>query len=131
MSERPALADLVADPVPFLEDADPAVRRLAVATLADRLDDATGPLVIERLATEGRCGYHPRAMARQRSGSVVCPSCGRLVGVEFIKTGSETDPRPVFMGEHMHWNTEFGVWTLHAAASRGASSGIPAQRGHG
>jgi HEAT repeat protein len=52
VSDRPALARLVADPVPFLNDTDPAIRRLAVAALAGRMDDATGPLVTRRLATD-------------------------------------------------------------------------------
>lgn len=44
----------------------------------------------------------------QRNGKL------RLVGVEFIATGAETDEPPVFLEQEMHWNTEFGVWTLHA-----------------
>ncbi len=52
MNERPALADLVRDPVSFLDDEDPAVRRLAVAALADRIDDSTGPLVVDRLVAD-------------------------------------------------------------------------------
>ena len=36
---RPILASLVDDPLPFLEHADPAVRRLAVSALHDRAND--------------------------------------------------------------------------------------------
>ena len=49
MSDRPALARLVADPAAFLDDADPTIRRLAVAALAERVDDATGPQLVTRL----------------------------------------------------------------------------------
>lgn len=52
MSDRPRLADLVRDPTAYLSDSDPAVRRLAVAALAKRLDETTGPLVLDRLRND-------------------------------------------------------------------------------
>lgn len=53
MNDRPRLADLVRDPVPFLDDRDAAVRRLAVAALADHVDGTTGPLVVHLLRSDG------------------------------------------------------------------------------
>lgn len=53
MKDRPPLAELVRDPVPFLDHPDAAVRRLAVAALGARIDDTTGPLVVDRLRSDG------------------------------------------------------------------------------
>lgn len=47
---RPALADLVAHPLRFVDDADPKVRRLAVSALANRLDPDAVTVVRRLLA---------------------------------------------------------------------------------
>lgn len=48
----------------------------------------------------------------------------RLVGVEYIATGDESGPPPTLMGETFVWNTEFGVWTLHAWVWKHNPSGV-------
>lgn len=48
----------------------------------------------------------------------------RLVGVEYIATGDQSDPPPTLMGETFVWNTEFGVWTLHAWVWKHNPSGV-------
>ena len=51
-TDRPALAELVADPTQFLDADDAGIRRLAVSALANRLDDATAPLIVGLLQND-------------------------------------------------------------------------------
>ncbi len=48
----------------------------------------------------------------------------RLVAVEYIVFGTESDPAPVLFGRPFHWNTRFGIWALHAWVWRNNPDGI-------
>lgn len=83
---RPALADLVSHPERFLDDADPATRRLAISALADRLDDALAALVIERLVADSDVAV--RAEAAEVLG-------GHAGAVDALLAARDDDPRVV------------------------------------
>lgn len=48
----------------------------------------------------------------------------RLVGVEYIATGSEFDTPPTLMGQTFVWNPVFNVWTLHAWVWKNNPNGV-------
>ncbi len=52
MSERTTLASLTTDPRPYLDDPDPALRRLAVSACAARTDDATRDRLVSLLGSD-------------------------------------------------------------------------------
>lgn len=48
----------------------------------------------------------------------------RLVGIEFISGGLESDPPPVLFGQRFEWNSRFAVWTLHVWTWRYNPNGL-------
>ena len=48
----------------------------------------------------------------------------KLVGVEFILPGADTDTPPVLFGQVLHYNHTFGVWALHVWAWETNPQGI-------
>lgn len=48
----------------------------------------------------------------------------RLVGIEFISGGAESDPAPVLFDQPFEWNSRFGVWTLHVWVWRYNPNGL-------
>ena len=48
----------------------------------------------------------------------------RLVAVEFIYPGAETDPAPVLFGQPFTWNETFQVWALHVWIYKNNPTGL-------
>jgi hypothetical protein len=69
----------------------------------------------------------PEALVYEVDGSTVFDVGGSkltLVGVEWVEVGAASDTPPVLFGEAFHYNSNLGVWALHAWTWRDNPDGM-------
>jgi hypothetical protein len=61
----------------------------------------------------------PEAMVYEVDGEQLS-----LVAVEWVEVGAASDPAPTLLGEEFHFNSNLGVWALHAWIWRDNPDGV-------